>query len=137
MPRRPQPAATRRAEERVVRVRVELDAEPMLPSARTQLRVFVLEELHRVLHTYLDRVEEVRVTARRSGGVAGPLWQVAVQVELGGGRRFEVRAEAPRAHSAADEVIYTIWQRLRLLHRGSLPRLRPRSAPSARATETM
>lgn len=96
-----------------MRVRVEVDAEPMLPQARTSMRVFVLTEVHRVLHGMDALVDEVEVVARREPREPAPGWRVKATVRLRGAEAFEVWARAPRPHAAADEAIYAIWQRLR------------------------
>ncbi|MEZ4390648.1 MAG: hypothetical protein R3A48_06090 [Polyangiales bacterium] len=96
-----------------MRVRVDVDAEPMLPQARASMRVFVLTELHRVLLGLDALVDEVEVTARRVHRKRAPGWTVVARVTARGLAPFEVRADAPRPHAAADEVIYAIWQRLR------------------------
>lgn len=96
-----------------MRVRVDVDAEPMLPQARASMRVFVLTELHRVLLGLDALVDEVDVVARRVHRKSAPGWTVVARVSVRGAAAFEVRAEAPRPHAAADEAIYSIWQRLR------------------------
>jgi hypothetical protein len=115
-----------------VRVRVHVDAEPMLPDARSSMRVFVLRELHRTLRgqdAYLDAVE---VTARRLHRTRAPAWEVVAHVSARDGARFEVRSESPHPHAATEEAIYAIWQQV--WERSSAARARDRRLPAARGS---
>jgi len=105
-----------------MRVDIDLEAASLSHTGRAATRSFVLSELHRVVHGYTLWVDAIEVSVRRLGPEAARPWRVEARVALTDGTGFRVSAQSPHPHSAIDDVVHGVWQRL---YEGCTPTARP------------
>lgn len=96
-----------------MRVRVAVEASPMLEPARRALRVYVLTELHQVLRGYERSIAEADVVLTRTSHRGEVFWAVACALTLPDGSRIDLGGTGSRVHAAVDEMTLEAWRSLR------------------------
>lgn len=95
-----------------MRVKIDVESLSLSPSAQAATRGFVLSELHRVVYGYALWVDSIEVQVNRLGEGSARPWRIEACVALTRGDSFRVGAQRPHPHTAIDEVVRGVWERL-------------------------